>query len=520
MKQKLIETFNKDWEEKSVIYELPLNESSKILEVEGNKYSVLGAYRVPIWRLDKKNLNGRVYSSSLAEKVIKESKITYALDGHPEDNYDPVYEDVKAVGKNPTKINGILYSDCYFVDEDFYKKAKRILEAGAGIGLSSSSWGDVDDKGNVLIEEFEIERYFDFVLNPSYEVFLTKENQIIQETITNNNSKEVEKVEETIPNIKEKKVMSSVMLEERNLKLGVKNLFDKAEKQSTLKEKINTYKEIVEYCDGIESATEYSNQAKQKIQEFETQVHVLAEKGKEVIDSKVEESLVDVKTKLEESTKQINLLENKLEIATTALDKFKERELNLKEMYDISISEKNSLIDATEYKELHAFTEELQIELDQLRHENLLLKKKLRVIRQRQQEGAAFRAKPSHRFLKPQKVKEDDMMMPAEDEYFEDEIVGEPELMVNPYEDDFEYNSNIEPEFMNTDEVLAYYEDLELENPNVKKIKERLMKCKTVFEAQKVYLNLKDFINVNKKPLEVKKSYEPSVTQIKRKGWK
>ena len=46
------------------------------------------------------------------------------------------------------------------------------------------------------------------------------------------------------------------------------------------------------------------------------------------------------------------------------------------------------------------------------------------------------------------------------------------------------------------------------------------MKCKTVFEAQKVYLNLKDFIDVGKKPIETKKAYEPSINRMKRKNWK
>ena len=46
----------------------------KIVEANGKKYNVREGFEVPVWRLDKKNLNNRVYSRRLGEKVAKEYK--------------------------------------------------------------------------------------------------------------------------------------------------------------------------------------------------------------------------------------------------------------------------------------------------------------------------------------------------------------------------------------------------------------------------------------------------------------
>lgn len=195
--QRLIESFSKDWQiNESYFSLLKLQESNKKIIYEESELKTVKAYKVPVWRLDQKNLNGRIYGLDLAEKVCKENKVTYALKDHPKDDSSGSVDSVVAVGKNPTieTIDGkkFLFAECYFVDEEFAEKVDKLVEHNLGIGLSSSALGEVDDDGKVIVESFSLERYFDMVLEPSHNVFLTKENKIQPQnsnlnTIENNN---------------------------------------------------------------------------------------------------------------------------------------------------------------------------------------------------------------------------------------------------------------------------------------------------------------------------------------------
>lgn len=49
-----------------------------------------------------------------------------------------------------------------------------MLQAGGDVGLSSSGFGDFEADGKTVDpDSFELERYFDWVLEPSYSVFGT-----------------------------------------------------------------------------------------------------------------------------------------------------------------------------------------------------------------------------------------------------------------------------------------------------------------------------------------------------------
>jgi hypothetical protein len=155
----------------------PIKLSEEKIEAENSSTdsSVAGGYKVPVWRLDQKNANGRTYPSALAERLVSEAPITYALDGHPRTESDVSFEDVKAIGKNPTIEDGILWAEAYFVDNDYYKKIESIIEQGSTIGLSSVGWGELDENGTINAETYHLSRYFDFVLNPSYSVYITQD---------------------------------------------------------------------------------------------------------------------------------------------------------------------------------------------------------------------------------------------------------------------------------------------------------------------------------------------------------
>lgn len=138
-------------------------------------------YGVPIWKLDERNLNGRIYTTELAERIITENAITYSYCNHPEEEYSQDFNSVKAVTKNPRIIEGCLCVDIHLVERPFGEKLKAIVEAGSEVGVSSVGYGTLD-KDNVIEEDsYELVRYLDFVLNPSYSVFITDENNQVKE---------------------------------------------------------------------------------------------------------------------------------------------------------------------------------------------------------------------------------------------------------------------------------------------------------------------------------------------------
>ena len=59
-------------------------------------------------------------------------------------------------------------------------------------------------------------------------------------------------------------------------------------------------------------------------------------------------------------------------------------------------------------------------------------------------------------------------------------------------------------DFRNDAEIERYYNDLLEDNPDVEKIKENILSCKTLLEAQKAYLDAKDLIEDIPNPNEIR----------------
>ena len=244
-KQRLTENFSTDWKEPLNITKLPLHESvdKKIIQ-EGKEYSVFEKWEIPVWRLGKKNLNGRTYRESLGkliEKTCKET-VTANLADHPDS--DGSVKDILSVSKNPHIREGILYVDTYIVDEQFEKKLNKMVEAGYGLGVSSSVLGDVDNDGNVIDESVELDRYFDFVLSPSYEVYATKECK--KESIE---EKQTIKENITIDNIKETLMSDDKRqkLYEKSMRDNLLKIIEDADKKEAISEKIAAFEEALTF---------------------------------------------------------------------------------------------------------------------------------------------------------------------------------------------------------------------------------------------------------------------------------
>jgi hypothetical protein len=159
-----------------------LDHDKKILESVIKKLKEVGAsdmktWRLPIGRYDNLNGNKRIYPKKLWENVRdKQRNVWMGIPGladHPEDDDDPgefknssiVWIDMDVAD------DGIVYGIGRFIGP-YGHMAEEIIEAGGRIGLSSSGFGDVDEKNNTVDPNtYYIERLADIVINPSQDVY-------------------------------------------------------------------------------------------------------------------------------------------------------------------------------------------------------------------------------------------------------------------------------------------------------------------------------------------------------------
>lgn len=135
--------------------------------------AIAGAWEAPVWQLDKLNLNGRVYSTELAERIVAQNPITGACDGHDPD-YHQDFQNYKAVCKNPSIRDGQLWVEIYIIDEAYDQLLVRLSDLGLGIGVSSVGFGETDMDGVVNAQTYELVRYLDFVTSPAGKVYASK----------------------------------------------------------------------------------------------------------------------------------------------------------------------------------------------------------------------------------------------------------------------------------------------------------------------------------------------------------
>ncbi len=133
-----------------------------------------GNYSVPIWNLNERNLNGRTYTTALAERIVKENKETLCNDGH--DSYTE-YAGAMAHAFNPRIENNQLWVDFEFIDETYAAKITFCIDHNIPVGVSSVGYGSMDEHGVVDPDTYELVRYFDFVQHPANETFVAKESK-------------------------------------------------------------------------------------------------------------------------------------------------------------------------------------------------------------------------------------------------------------------------------------------------------------------------------------------------------
>lgn len=139
------------------------------------KDGAVSGWTAPVWKLDQLNLNGRVYSTELAKRIVAQNAVTGSCDGHDPD-FHAEYQNYKAVSKNPSIKDGQLWVDIYIVDEDYARLLDKLVAQGMAIGVSSVGYGETDQDGVINAQTYELVRYLDFVTYPAGQVYAIKKN--------------------------------------------------------------------------------------------------------------------------------------------------------------------------------------------------------------------------------------------------------------------------------------------------------------------------------------------------------
>jgi hypothetical protein len=533
-KQHLIENFSKDWGEPLQLHKLALNESANLVEANGKKYSVKEGYEVPVWRLGKKNLNNRIYTESLAKKVVKESKdlVTSCLADHP--TQEGSVKDILAVAKNPHIREGILYVDSYIVDEAFGKKLNKMHEAGYGLGVSSSCYGELNEStGEVIEEGFEVERFFDFVISPSYEVYVTEDCKITEST----NEKLTIKTEETLP-------MSDkfTKLTEKTLRLNLEKMVLEAEQKASLQDKVKALNEVLSYTDE-DFLSDMKTSISEKITSLNEEVIKLAEKG--LTADKLTEDIATKETEKTEIQESYNKLlaekedlQKKFDLATTLLDETKAYANNAVDVIEQLKAESGSKFTAQEYLEalesreasekvLNEKISTLSKSLTEATEKISTLREKVKTLRSMKDTLTEKLDKARDKIIEMEVLEpEDDLVEDDGFDYESSDMPSNVGLDVIPEGDELELD-------LDNDEVEDYYDDLVDEDPRFESVKKEILRCKTLIEAQRTAMRLRDLIE-SQPTLKRKaiKKVDPFVDQrmtesardvdvrvIKHKGW-
>lgn len=148
-----------------------LKKPAVLNEAEGEEKA---RWSAPVWRIGEMNLNGRIYSMPLAERIVAENPVTVAYDGH-DVNWvtGEEYGIAKAVCSNPRIEDMQLIVDIDFVEKAYEEKLIALMDRGIQIGVSSVGFGEQDPVSGIIIpESYELLRFLDFVICPAGEVYM------------------------------------------------------------------------------------------------------------------------------------------------------------------------------------------------------------------------------------------------------------------------------------------------------------------------------------------------------------
>lgn len=315
---------------------------------EGEKYKCLAIVKsVPVSKFTE-NLNNRIYSKKLWEKVQKNkvAEGTLCLADHPSDDTDGSVKDIVGVWRNFKVNENNCSADLYLIGKHG-KQFLEVLQAGGKCGLSSVGFGELlEDEKTVNPDTYELVRVSDWVLTPSQGVY-AEQDHIDSDTISlgesyNKNKLKNESINTNLIKRNYNKMENSVqaLTIRNNVKFALKESQKAIQsKGSSLIESKKDLQELLSYI------PESYNEDRNKIQ-----------KQISLIENTIKETIKDKSLKLKENEKQTLNLKEKYDAANTVIQKLKERHDKANKVIKL-LSENESLMK----KDINSFLKEKSV---------------------------------------------------------------------------------------------------------------------------------------------------------------
>jgi Holliday junction resolvase RusA-like endonuclease len=450
--------------------------------MEGTQYKALSVYRFPFTRPGQKNLNGRIYPYKLWDRVFQlfKTKATVSLCNHPEDDGDPAR--IWAVLRNPgysgDRTLGLV--DCYILDNELGRTANGVLMAGGDLGLSSSGIGDFEVDGvTVDADTYELERFFDWVLNPSYSVFGTLDDHISEAVMTDptkNNGNDPGKIQEAGVG---KKVLS--LREKRELEASFKRIYEDVKAIPSVRERLNRAKEALTFYEDTDVES-YKGEFEELVKEAEKEFESTLAKGGEV-DA--------VRKEAEETSWMAKEAKREAENLKKENDALKKENAALKAQVEASQKLKdesegllNSMAESTrrnipyeKYEELRQYAVKAAKMYSEMKNDRNILQIQLQEMR------IAAKAREEARMAQNQRdAAARAHVVELRQKSAEAKALAEKQLREAQ---EAEFMRNVNPE------VLEYYNDLVRIGENVNGLRMQILSRKTLLEAQMLVLKAK-----------------------------
>jgi hypothetical protein len=328
---------------------------------------------VPVSKFTE-NLNGRIYSRDLDEKIIKDgfAEGTLSLADHPED--DGSITRICGVWHNPKMDEKFSYGDWYLVG-DYGQLIAETVQAGGKIGVSRVGLGDMMEDGKTVNPEtYELERYGDAVITPSQEVFATFEH-IVEDSFSKfseNTPKIDSSFKEEITNNKQielKEVKNMTEPTNKIQEIAFKNQIHRALKEAKRNENVLEAIEDLSALTLPETMVEEQRIVSDTISDLREKLSESQNKLQEKV-QKTEMSFSDIKTKYEIQSKMLESLKGKFQKIDKVI-----KEHGLESIKDIDVL-KESLANAVH--DIQCFSEEKDAMLGDLK---ILMRERLDMLK-------------------------------------------------------------------------------------------------------------------------------------------
>lgn len=313
-------------------------------------------------------------------------------------------------------------------------------------------------------------------------------------------------------------------LYEKSMRDNLNKILEDADKKEVISEKILAFEEAATFVSD-DFLPDMKKAIEEKIVTLKADSLVLAEKGK-TVDS-LNEKIELTESEKKALTEKITLLENdnkalteKYEISCKLLDETKEYANNAVVLLESADAEAGSKFSAREYLEIVE-------SLEKTNTEKSAFKEKISELEQKLVKVTNFKNQYKEKVaVLEKKISEMEVVLDAYQA--EPEVIPEDEDTYNT--DDFDYGNytdapvedELDLDIGNDDEVQGYYNDLVDSDQRYEAIKKEILKCKTVLEAQRTALRLKNLVEGQDKR-KIKESFSnsdgPDVRSLNRKGW-